>query len=115
MLRRAKKQRSPRRLVIRATCVDEACTLRATGRIRVKILKRNGKVRKTKSIRLKRATASAPAGKAVKLKLKLRRRAKKLVRKSYRRKAAKAIVTVRATDSAGNASSGRCKVKIIRR
>ena len=103
--------------MIRATCIDEACVLRATGLIRVKFLKRNGKVRKTKSIKLKKATASAPAGKAVKLKLKLQlgRRAKKLVRKSYRRKAAKAIVTVRATDSAGNASSGRRKVKIIRR
>jgi hypothetical protein len=114
-LRGAKKQRNPGRLVVKARCVDEACTLRATGRITVKILKKNGKVRKTKTLKLRRAKASGAPGRRVKLKVKLNRRAKKLVRKSFRRRAAKATVRVRAADSAGNASFAKRKVKLVRK
>ena len=61
--------------MVKATCVDEACTLRATGTTKVKVLKPNGKVKKTKKLKLKKQTRTAAAGKQVKLKLKLNNKA----------------------------------------
>ncbi|MGA7396483.1 MAG: ELWxxDGT repeat protein [Solirubrobacterales bacterium] len=112
-LRGSKKQRSPKRIVVKATCLDEACSLKATGRIKVKILKANGKVKKTRSLKLKRAKASAAAGGTVKLKLKLSKKAKKLVRKVLKKKTSKARIKVFATDSAGNTRSRGRTVKVI--
>ena len=114
-LRGPKKQGSPKRILVKATCVDEACSLRATGRVKVKILRPNGKVRKTRKLKLETQTRSVVAGKTVRLRVKLNRKAKKLVRRSFRRKAARAVVKVRATDSAGNATSARRKVKVVRK
>lgn len=113
-LRGAKKQRSPRRLVVKATCVDEACTLRATGSIKVKVFKPNGKVKKTKKLKLKKKTRTVVAGKQVKLKLKLNRKGRKLVKRALRRKGSKAKITVTATDSDGNRSKATRGVKVRR-
>ncbi len=109
-----KKQKSPKKVVIKATCVDEACSLKATGRIKVKVLKPNGKVKKTRKLKLKGQTRSAVAGKQVKLNLKLRGKTKKLVKRVLRKKASKATVTVTATDSSGNQSKAKRKVKVVK-
>ena len=101
-------------MVIKATCVDEACSLKATGRIKVKVLKPNGKVKKTRKLKLKGQTRSAVAGKQVKLNLKLRGKTKKLVKRVLRKKASKATVTVTATDSSGNQSKAKRKVKVVK-
>ncbi|MGA7396067.1 MAG: hypothetical protein WBW62_01325, partial [Solirubrobacterales bacterium] len=114
-LRGAKKQKNPRRIVLKATCVNENCTLKATGKIKVKILKPNGKVKKTKTLKLKQQKRSAVAGKQVKLKLKLNKKAKKLVKRVFRKKASVATVTVRATDPAGNTSKAKRKVKVLKK
>ncbi len=83
-----KKQKSPKRMVVKATCVDEACTLKATGRIKVKILQaeRQGQEDQEAEAEERRLGARWPA-RQVRLKLKLNRKAKKLVRRSFRHKA----------------------------
>ena len=83
----------------------------SAGNIKVKVLKKNGKVKKTR--KLKKKTRSVVAGKTLKLKLKLNRKTKKLVKKAMRRKkASKALIKVRATDAAGNSSKAKRRVKV---
>ena len=110
----AKKQKSKSKIVVKATCANEACDLKATGEIKVKVLK-GKKVKKTKTLKLKAAKASAKAGESAKLKLKLNGKAKKLVKKVLKKKASKATVTVEATDAAGNSSSAERKIKVIKK
>ena len=112
-LRGSKKQKNLRKIVLKATCLDESCTLKAKGNIKIKVLKPNGKVKRTKTIRLKKVTRKAGAGKAVKLNLKLNRKAKKLLRRVIRKKPSKATITVRATDTAGNTSKAKRRVKVL--
>ncbi|MBK8293423.1 MAG: hypothetical protein IPK93_01090 [Solirubrobacterales bacterium] len=111
-----KKQTNRKRLVVKAACLDEACSLRATGKIKVKIFKRNGKVKKTKKLKLKKVTASRAAGKRVTLRLKLSRKARRLVGRALKRKKiSKARIKVRATDSAGNKRFRGRTVKVIKK
>ncbi len=114
-LKARKVQRSPKKIIVKATCLDEACSLVASGNIKVKVLKKNGKVKKTRKLKLKRRRASGGGGEAVRLKVKLNKRAKKLVRKVIRKKASKATVTVRASDNAGNTSKARRRIKLVDR
>ncbi len=111
-LRGSKKQKSPKLVVLKATCLDEACSLKATGTIKVKVLKPNGKVKKTKKLKLKKKIRTAAAGKQVKLKLKLNKKGRKLVKRVLARKTSKAKVRVRATDEAGNTTTRFRTVKI---
>ncbi len=102
-LKARKVQKSPKKIIVKATCLDEACSLVASGNIKVKVLKKNGKVKKTRKLKLKQRRASGEAGETVKLVVKLNRKTKKLVKKALRkRKASKALVKVRASDAAGN-------------
>jgi len=96
-----KKQKSPKRIVIKATCLDEACRLKATGRINVKIMKPGGNF-KTRSLKLRPARSSAGAGRTVTLRLKLNNRTKKLVRRVLTKKPSRVKIKVTATDTAGN-------------
>ncbi|MBK8294982.1 MAG: hypothetical protein IPK93_09510 [Solirubrobacterales bacterium] len=112
-LRGNKRQKSMRKIVLKATCLDESCTLKAKGNIKIKVLKPNGNVKRTKTIRLKKVTRKARAGKAVKLNLKLNRKAKKLLRRVIRKKPSKATITVWATDTAGNTSKAKRRVKVL--
>jgi len=110
-----KKQKSPQRILLKATCLDEACSLKATGRIKVKILKPSGKVRKTRNLKLISASSSAPAGSTVKLRLKFNKKTKKLVKKVLKKKPSKARIKVVATDANGNASTGSRSVTVIKK
>jgi hypothetical protein len=85
----------------------------SAGSIKVKVLKKNGKVKKTRKLKLKKKTRSVVAGKTLKLKLKLNRKTKKLVKKAMRRKkTSKALIKGRATDAAGNSSKAKRRVKV---
>ena len=110
----SRKQKSKSKVVIKATCANEACDLKATGSIKVKVLK-GKKVKKTKTLKLKGAKASAEAGESTKLKLKLNGKAKKLVKKVLKKKASKATVAVSATDAAGNSTDAKRKVKVVKK
>lgn len=113
-LRIQKKQKNPRRILVRATCPEEACTLRATGNIKVKKLRAGRKAGKAKKFKLKRSTFSVPAGKTVKLRLKLSKKASKRVRRVLRKKVSKARLRVVATDAAGNSTIRKRTVKVRR-
>ncbi len=109
-----KKQKSKKKVVVSAKCKDEGCDLKATGTIKVKLLKKNGKVKKTKTYDLKKASKDGvSAGKKKKLKLKFTGKAKKKLKKVIKKKNSKAKVKVTATDAAGNKTDKtKFKVKV---
>jgi hypothetical protein len=80
-----------KRLKLSARC-DEGCKLAAVARVRI------GK----KRVVLRRAKTTAASGATTKLNLKLSKKARGKLRKAIRRGKAKVVVSVRATDAAGN-------------
>jgi glucose/arabinose dehydrogenase len=99
-LKRSRRQRLRRFVEVRATC-DEACTLRAMGRLRLSGAGAGASAR----TRLRPAAASAAAGAEVRLRLRLTRRALKRARAARADgRSPRVRVTVVATDAAGNAS-----------
>ena len=110
-----RKQSSARRVVVAATCLDETCEVTATGLVSVKTRK-PGAASRRRSFELRPAAAEAvAAGERAKLRLKLPRRARRQVRKTFGAKPARAVIEVTATDAAGNAAEDRRKVKLIKR
>ena len=109
----ASKQKSKSKVLVTASC-DEACDLRATGKIKVKVLK-GKKVKKTTTLKLKSAQGSGGPGQPVRLKLKIDGKAKKLVKKVLRKKPSRATVEVEATDVAGNGSSAKQTIKVVKK
>jgi hypothetical protein len=107
-----KKQKSKKKILVEATCEDEACDLEATGTIKVKILDRKGKVKKKKTYDLEPASAEdVAAGRRTTLKLKFDDKTKKKIEKVIKLKKSKAKAYVTATDAAGNVSEAP-KLKI---
>jgi hypothetical protein len=92
-----------KRLALSARC-DERCTLAVVA------TRRLGK----RTVTLGRAKATVLAGTTAKLKVKLSRRALGKLRKATRRGKAKVVLTVRATDVAGNKAAGSRKVAVKR-
>ncbi|HYH62996.1 MAG TPA: hypothetical protein VD766_14100, partial [Solirubrobacterales bacterium] len=95
-----------KKLKVKAS-TDEACTVAATGKIKVPKAK--------KKLKLKPATAELVPGEA-KLKLKPSRKAKRAVTRALAAgKKSKAKIKATCTDAAGNAASDKQKVKIKRK
>lgn len=106
-----KKQLDKKKVVVKAKC-NEACDLVATGSIKVKILKRNGKLKKVRRFDLKkRSRNGVTAGVKQKLKLKFTGKTRNRLSKVIRKKKSKATVKVVATDEAGNAT-GKVKFRV---
>ncbi len=105
-------QKDKNKVVVKAKC-SEKCDLAATGSIRVKILKRNGKLKKIRKFSLKEAKKkNASSGKKHNLKLKFTGKTRNKLSKVIRRKRSKATVKVTATDAAGNKTSKKFKVTV---
>lgn len=114
-LKAKKRQSSPHRIVLTARCLDEACALKAKGKISVKVRRPDGKAR-TRKLNLKVTRKRAEAGQAIKLKLRLPKKAKRLVRKALgEKRASKSRITVWATDEAGNTTRRIRAVKVMRK
>jgi len=101
-----KRQKLVRRKSLAATVsCDEPCTLTATA-------KAGGRARK---VRFATWTAKTSAPKTSKFRLKLSRKALKAAKKALRgRRTAKATITVKATDLAGNVATATKRVKVSR-
>ncbi len=100
-----KKQKDKNKVIVKAKCTDEPCDFEATGTIKVKILKKNGKVKKTKKYDLKKATATGvDTGVKKELKLKFKPKTKTKIKKVIKKKKSKATIKVTATDANGNAT-----------
>jgi Tol biopolymer transport system component len=101
-LRAKKRQRAGKPVKVKATCSAD-CTVETKGRA-----KRKGR----RKLKLKRAEAELTAGETQKLRLKPSR---KVARKLRRAGKAKARITAKATDGAGNEATDRLKVKLRRK
>jgi streptogramin lyase len=107
--RRAQRALRGRALVVSVTCPDEACTVSATGKLSVPAVKAS------KTYRLKKVTRSVAAGKAVRLKVKLRSSAVRAARRALKaRKKVTARVTVTVADQAGNRTSKKLRIRVRR-
>jgi hypothetical protein len=91
-------------LTVRAECADEACAIVASGVARIGGSKRR--------FALGRASASAPAGQAVVLRLRLPLPARRALRTGH---TVRATITVTARDTAANATTRRQIVRVARR
>ena len=101
--------------MVKATCVNETCTLKAKGKIKVKVRKASGKFR-TRKFNLKLVKRGAAKGKTVTLRVKLPNKARRLVKRAMRnRKITRIRVTVWATDEAGNTRHLTRKVKVLKK
>jgi ELWxxDGT repeat protein len=112
-VRGARLQRNSRKIVLGATCLNEACVLRAGGFIRVKVLRPNGRVRTTRTLRLRGTARRAGKGRQVKLTLRFTGATSRLVRRVIRKRASTATIAVRATDTARNTSRVKRKVNVL--
>jgi hypothetical protein len=103
---RAKKlQRAlkAKRLALKVRC-NERCMLRVVAKLRT------GK----RTVSLGRAKLSATSGKTAAIKVKLKKRALAKLRKATTRRKAKVVLSVRATDAAGNRASASRRVAVKR-
>jgi DNA-binding beta-propeller fold protein YncE len=113
-----RRQRSPKAIAAKASC-DVACTVEATGTIRVPRVgagkaTRSAALAKPKKLALKGARVALEAGETARLKLKNKRKGRKKTKRALKAgKAAKAAITATATDAFGKASApARAKVKV---
>ena len=88
-----------KRLTLSARC-DEQCKLAAVAKVRI------GR----KKVVLGRAKVTAPSGRAVKMKLKLSKKALVKLRKAMKRGKAKVVLSVKAADAAGNTAAASRRV-----
>ena len=100
-LQRALKRK---RFALSARC-NERCKLAVVAKIRIA----------NKKVVLGRAKVTAPSNKKVKLKLKLSKKARAKLRKAMKRGKAKVVLSVTATDAAGNRTTGSRRVTVKRR
>lgn len=106
-----RKQKAGKPMAVDVGC-DEACSVTAGGKVKVKGGGRNARA-SGKAFKLKEQTMQLTAGQIVELKLKLKRRDAKRVKKSVADGAkAKAKVTVTAADDSGNTSQALKTVKL---
>ena len=92
-----------RRIVLKARC-DEGCRLVTVARLRV------GK----RLVPLGRARVTAASGRTAKVGVKLTRKALRKLRTATAGRKAKVVLTVRATDAAGNRSGASRRVAVRR-
>ena len=114
-VRGARRQANPQKIIVKATCLNEACVLRATGTIRVKVLRANGRVKATRNLRLRGTARRAAKGRGVNLILRFNRATSRLVRRVIRKRASNATITVRATDTARNTSQVKRRVSVVKK
>jgi hypothetical protein len=100
-LQRALKRK---RFALSARC-NERCKLTVVAKVRIG----------TKKVVLGRAKVTAPSNKKVKIKLKLSKKARAKLRKAMKRGKAKVVLSVTATDAAGNRTTGSRRVTVKRR
>ena len=101
--KRIQRALKAKRLALSARC-NERCKLAAVAKVRI------GK----KKVVLGRAKATAPAGKTVKLKLKLPRKARLKLRRAMKGGKAKVVFAVSAADAAGNKTVASRRVTVKR-
>jgi hypothetical protein len=107
-----KKQKSTRVVKVKVSC-DEACAATGSGRIKVPVVAGSAKFATSKKSKLKPQTKEIAAGDTVTLKLRLKRKARKLARRAQMTgKKARAKVTVRVADAAGNEASDKRRFKL---
>jgi hypothetical protein len=92
-----------KRIALKALC-DERCTLVTVAKLRIG----------TRTVSLGRAKATATAGKAATIKVKLTRKALRKLRKATAHGRAKVVLSVRAADAAGNRSAASRRVAVKR-
>jgi peptidoglycan/xylan/chitin deacetylase (PgdA/CDA1 family) len=100
---RARKRQRLRKLRVSAAMAEPG-TLAAGGTVRV------GK----KRFRLRKASAGAVPGKLVTLRLKLRKKALRAATRALRRHRGRALITITATDAAGNATAAKRTIRLRR-
>jgi glucose/arabinose dehydrogenase len=106
-------------VTVRVRC-DEACSVRANGRVAIRRLRARrpaGRAAADRPLRVRtgRATLAAGASRAVRLRVARSTRARIDRALKRPRRTATAVITVRTTDRAGNASTRRVSVRIVRR
>ena len=101
-------------LRIRVRC-DEACSVRASGRVR--IARTRARAAADRPLLVRAARARLSAGARTTLRLRLARSTRARIARALRRprRTATASVTVRATDAAGNTRTRTVRVRIVRR
>ena len=108
-LKGKKNQKSSKLVKVKVSC-DEACTATGSGTLKTPVAKGSAGAAKSKKSKLKPKTVELVAGETKTLKLALKKKARKLVKKS--RKKSKAKVTVSAVDAVGNEGSAKRTVKL---
>ncbi len=93
-----KKQKAGRKVVVKATCSDQDCSVVATGKVKTRGGKSSAAVAGKQSFKLKRLTGKLTAGETTKLKLKLSKGKAKKLKKAIR-KGAKGTATVKVAAS----------------
>jgi ELWxxDGT repeat protein len=109
------RQANPRWVSVVATCVNERCAMRAAGWVRIRIPRSGRRGPLVRAFKLRAVRRFAPAGRPVRLKVRLNRRSQRLVRRSIRRRASLVTIRVRARDAAGNVTTKARKVRLARR
>jgi hypothetical protein len=101
-------------ITVRVRC-DEQCTVRANGRVAIRRLRARAAADRPLRVRTRRATLAA--GARASLRLHIARSTRARIARALRRprRTATALITIRATDRAGNASTKRVRVRIVRR
>jgi glucose/arabinose dehydrogenase len=106
-------------VTVRVRC-DEQCSVRANGRVVIRRLRSRRSAARAAAdrplrVRTGRATVAAGASVAVRLRIARSTRARIDGALKRPRRTATAVITVRATDRAGNTSTRRVSVRIVRR
>jgi glucose/sorbosone dehydrogenase len=105
-------------VTVRVRC-DEQCAVRANGRVVIRRLRarRSARAAADRPLRVRTARATLAAGTSRAVRLRVARSTRARIDRALKRprRTATAIITVRATDSAGNTSTRRVSVRIVRR
>ena len=110
-----KKEQRGSKLVKVTVTVGEAATIEGGGTVKVALVGGSASAAKSKRFKLRPESESLAANQSATLKLRLPKRASKLVGRAQRKgKKAIANVTVTATDATGNQGSAKRKVKLKR-
>jgi hypothetical protein len=104
--KRRQKVLKQRGVVVKAACGSEATSVTATGNVPIPGRKQ--------ALGLKPASRRVPAGRSVRVRLGLSKKARTAIAKALRRQTLKAKITVTAQDAAGNTAHKTITAKLIR-
>ena len=106
-------------VTVRVRC-DESCSVRANGRVAIRRLRARRSAARAaadRPLRVRTGRASLAAGASRALRLRVARSTRARIDRALKRprRTATAVITVRTTDRAGNTSTRRVSVRIVRR